>query len=316
MNYLRGYQRFTYWAVFALITFIFVAFSIWLLNFVHSRTTVVDAAGSAPTATFINYSANTAEFLKPESLAAMAVYVGQNPQPKNAQVLKGMTTAEIAAYMMQHVAPGLKVDCTYCHNVQDFSLDTNADPVIGQRKVTARAHLTMTQDLNQNWLPRLAVLSPQKHPYGAQITCATCHVGVAKPVTWPAVQVALPDDYRLPLKEKDITQALVVTGRKDISLDSVQQNQYAMYHMKTSLGVGCTHCHNSRYFPGYDQPAKYFALTMLLMVQHIDQQYASVLGTQQPSCNMCHQGNVLPPGAARSAADIPAVLSSNPPKSN
>jgi photosynthetic reaction center cytochrome c subunit len=85
-----------------------------------------------------------------------------------------------------------------------------------------------------------------------------------------------------------------------------------MYHMNTSMNVGCTHCHNSRYFPTYEVPAKYYAMNMLQMSQHIWNTYTDSLANKQPSCNMCHQGAVIPPGAARSAAVMPDQIDSIP----
>jgi photosynthetic reaction center cytochrome c subunit len=85
-----------------------------------------------------------------------------------------------------------------------------------------------------------------------------------------------------------------------------------MYYMNTSLSVGCTHCHNSRYFPSWEQAAKYYARHMLEMTQYLSQNYAETLGNQEPSCMMCHYGNIIPPGAAKSVADVPRMLSSTP----
>lgn len=299
-------KRFAFFAVYAIVTVVLLSASLWVLNFVRDQTVTEEAAVAAST-TFINYAPADASYLKPESLAAMAAYISASPQPQNVQVLKGMATAEIAAFMVSHVSAGLQVDCSHCHNVQNFSLDTNDDQAVADRKIKARNHLTMTADLNQNWIGQLASLTPDKKPAGAQVICATCHLGQALPVTWPAEQNALPDDYRLPLDDLTV---LTVTARSDISLDAVQYNQYTMYHLNVSLGVGCTHCHLSRYFPSYEQPAKYYALHMLKMAQHIKASYSPVLGVQEPSCNMCHRGQILPPGAAQSASVIPAVLSS------
>jgi photosynthetic reaction center cytochrome c subunit len=78
------------------------------------------------------------------------------------------------------------------------------------------------------------------------------------------------------------------------------------------MGIGCTHCHNSRYFPSWEVPAKYYAQHMLEMSQYIDNEYSDDMGGQEPSCTLCHHNNILPPGAAQSIFDVPAVLSSYP----
>lgn len=302
-------KRFLYLVVFAIVTVVLLSASLWVLNLVR-KTVAVQATEEAPSTTFINYNVVPGASVAPESLVAMAVYIGANPQPKNAQVLTGTTTAEIATFMVSQVATGLNVDCTYCHNTQDFSLDSwDGGTDAMARKATAREHLKMVGDLNKNWLPILQTITVDKRPYGAQVVCSTCHLGEAKPVAWATNLNALPDSFRLPLD--DLNQ-LIVTGRTDISLDTVQVNQYTMYHMSNSLGVGCTHCHNSRYFPSYEQPNKYFALTMLQMAQHIRNTYKPVMNNQDPSCVLCHRNQILPPGAAQPSVVLPAALSGQP----
>lgn len=308
-----GGQRATFWVVFMLVTVTLLSASLWVLNFVRSRSTVAEVPDPTLSPIYLGYTTNTAKFLSADSLEAMGRYISAHDQPQNAQVLKGMSTSAIGTYMVTQLSAGLGADCSYCHNLENFADDNMADPEVARRKQTAREHMKMAADLNQNWLTKLAGLTDQKHPAGAQITCATCHMGTPKPQTWPDNQIALPDDYRLPLGNLDI---LKVNARKDISLDTVQYNQHTMYYMNTSLGVGCTHCHNSRYFPSYEQPAKHYAMTMLEMTQYIAQTYSPIIGGQEPSCNMCHHGNILPPGAAKSAADVPAMLSSNPPQAS
>ena len=59
--------------------------------------------------------------LKPESLAAMQKYITENEQPQNVQILKGWNTKQISNYMVAQVAGGLKVDCSYCHNINNFA---------------------------------------------------------------------------------------------------------------------------------------------------------------------------------------------------
>ncbi|MCB0061460.1 MAG: photosynthetic reaction center cytochrome c subunit [Caldilineaceae bacterium] len=289
------------------VTVVLLVSSLWILRFVSSQTASTEEA-PATNPLFINYSTGNQEYIQPESLAAMAVYIAQNVQPQNAQVLTGMLTAEIAAYMVNHVASGLQVDCTYCHNVQNFGADEWDDPDAMARRVTARAHLRMVGDINRDWLSQLPTLTTEKIPYGAQVTCATCHYGEPLPVAWEPELNALPDDFRLPLDNID---QLLVTANLDVSLDTVQINQYTMYHMNTSLNVGCTHCHNSRYFPSWEVPAKYYALHMLNMSQYIRDTYQVDMNGQEPSCQLCHKGNILPPGAAVNAASLPAVLTAN-----
>jgi photosynthetic reaction center cytochrome c subunit len=240
--------------------------------------------------------------LKPESLAAMQKYITEYEQPQNVQVLKGWNTKQISNYMVAQVAGGLKVDCSYCHNINNFADESNPN------KGKARAMMLMSGDLNRSFVSKLPVSVG-----GYNITCATCHNGKPKFETYPTeIQNTLPNDYRLPL-EREYPGGLVITGVESKSLDEVELNQNTMYHMNLSLGQGCTFCHNARYFPatgvkegGRDQ--KQHATWMLQMSKHINNSYSPIMANQTPSCWMCHQGNSVPPGAAK-AGQVPDVLS-------
>ncbi|NBU63622.1 MAG: photosynthetic reaction center cytochrome c subunit [Chloroflexia bacterium] len=240
--------------------------------------------------------------LKPESLAAMQKYIKEHEQPQNVQVLKGWNTKQISNYMVSQVAGGLKVDCSYCHNINNFADYSNPN------KIKAKAMLLMSGDLNRSYVSKLPTSVG-----GYNITCATCHNGKPKFETYPIqIQNTLPNDYRLPL-DREYPGGLVITGVKSKSLDEVELNQNTMYHMNLSLGQGCTFCHNARYFPatgvkdgGRDQ--KQHATWMLQMAKHINANYSTIMANQTPSCWMCHQGYTVPPGAAK-AGQVPDVLS-------
>jgi photosynthetic reaction center cytochrome c subunit len=310
--------RAVFLAVFATVTVLLLAGSLWVVGFVRNRAVALEPEDPYRLPAFVNYSTNTADYVSAESNAAIAAYIQQYPEPQNAQVLVGLNTTAIWAYMTAQQSAALQVDCTYCHNIANFGADA-AEP--GQpdewvaRKATARIHLQMVADLNQNWLTQLADIA-DKQPSGVNITCATCHYGVALPVPYPEEQAGVPDDFRLPLEDYaqpfDINalRQLNVTGRTDLSLDAVQYNQHTMYYQNQSLGVGCTHCHNSRYFPEYSQPAKYYAITMLQMNAHILETYGDTFNGKEPSCALCHNNQIIPPGAVIDASQLPDVLNS------
>ena len=294
------------------VTTILVITSFWVITFVYRQTQDDEEidVDEALSAIYIDYYNSADSYVSAESYLAMGDYASENELPQNVQVLDGLTTNAITGYMLNHFSAGLGVDCTHCHTLDDFAADVWDDEVAMANKMTARAHLEMTGDLNINWMSILPEYTADKQPSGAQITCATCHNGVPQPVTWeeegPAVTpLRLPLDDVFSVEEIGI---LNVNARDDISLDTVQYNQRIMYHMNTSLGVGCTHCHNSRYFPSYEVPAKHFSIHMLQMSQHIWDEYSDILGGQEPSCNMCHQGAAIPPGAARSSDVLPAPI--------
>jgi len=314
---LFGGKRNLFWVYFVMVTLVLVGTSYFVILYIYSATQPDDeeeiVVEDALSLLYVDYYENPDDYIMPESYIAMAEYQQQFPQPQGVQVLQGEDTTAIIGYMINYFSAGMGVDCSYCHSLENFSALEWGDPEAEQNRSNAYQHLLMTQELNREWLGELDTLTDFKQPSGAQIICATCHNGQAQPQVWPEEIPSLPNDFRLPLGEEfehSVTEEgyLNVNARSDISLDTVQQNQYVMYHMNTSLGVGCTHCHNSRYFPSWEVPAKYYSLNMLQMTQHVNLEWGETLGGQQPSCNMCHQGEVIPPGSARSVDVLPAAL--------
>jgi photosynthetic reaction center cytochrome c subunit len=284
--------------------------SILMVGWIWDRARAREALVNPPvqSSVYVNYDPagayqQTAEWT--EAQAAYQTYATANPQPKNVQVLTGWNTAQIYGYMVSQVSGGLKVNCQYCHNINDYSDDSNAN------KVRARAMMAMSGDLNRNYISKLPASVGNY-----EVTCATCHNGQPQFETYPVkIQNTLPNDFKLPL-DRTYPGGLKVTGRTDIGLDSVQTNQYSMYHMNVSLGQGCTFCHNSRYFPSYEVEQKSHALVMLLMAKDMNAKYvldtgdpaARIMVGKTPSCWMCHQGARVPPGAAREG-QAPPMLS-------
>lgn len=263
---------------------------------------------------YVNYVyLPTDAYISAESLAAMNAYIAANPQPQAVQVLKGMNTAQISAYMVSQVSGGLKVDCSYCHNIANFAQEDGYPNAA--KKVTARKMMQMSADLNQNYTAKLPASVGNY-----QITCATCHNGKAAGLNSYPIEImnTLPNDWSLPL-DLDYPGGLVVTGRKDISNAEVERNQFTMYHFNVSMGQGCTFCHNSRNFQSYEIEQKNHASIMLQMTKHIQETYVApggriadgIMAGKSPSCWLCHQGARIPPGAAQ-PGQVPAVLSSTP----
>jgi predicted Zn-dependent protease len=132
-------------------------------------------------------AAALAATLLPATLAAQGF--GQGPPPKNLQVLpKDMTRQEVVA-RMRLIATGLGVRCEYCHvsttgpdgrEQNDFAADDK------DTKKTARGMLKMVNDINEKYLKELR---PDLAPLH-QVTCETCHHGLAKPRT---IQVEMID---------------------------------------------------------------------------------------------------------------------------
>jgi photosynthetic reaction center cytochrome c subunit len=299
-------ERTVFLLVFGLISLVFLVGSIWAVAWINGRMRSFDPAPPA-SPIYTAYSHEPSDYIRTESLAAMSSYIAANPQPQNVQVLTGMTTAEISAYMVAQVSGGLGVDCAYCHSLANGNFAEEGNPF----KDRARQMMLMAADLNQNFVAQLPATVG-----GKEITCATCHNGrpnsfngVSSPGSnYPLEQSAIPDDFRLPLEDLAL---LRITGASQGDLQAVELNQNTMYHFNQSLGVGCAHCHNANYFPSDERAQKGYALTMLQMTQHIEQQYAPIMNNKSPSCWMCHRGAVLPPASANTG-QVPAVLSSRP----
>lgn len=309
----------------------------WVLNIVVGLTRLeadpVPELLQGQSPIYVDFRADVDEYVSAGSYVAMAAYQNEYEQPRNVRVLEGLNTQEVNGYMLNHFVAGLNVNCTYCHNINNFAAgpewEGDADPLPEgadaphpnweANKGNARRHLELVQDLNRNWVSAevLNGLTEEKQPSGAQMTCATCHNGQAQPLAWPADQAVVPDNFRLPLVAPDGTLydltaenqgILNVNGRTDISLDTVNYQQQVMYHMNSAMNVGCTHCHNSRYFPSREVPAIHYAQHMLEMTQYISVEYAESLGGQELSCTICHQGNIIPGGAAASANVLPPSM--------
>ncbi len=90
--------------------------------------------------------------------------VSDKDKPKDLQVLSFETINETKTYM-KTVAKGLGVKCIFCHNLDDFSLDTD-------HKKIARNMMKMTKTLNEDYF---------SWKDARQIECWTCHQGEKEP---------------------------------------------------------------------------------------------------------------------------------------
>jgi photosynthetic reaction center cytochrome c subunit len=90
--------------------------------------------------------------------------------------------AEFTYALMNHMSSGLGVNCTYCHNTQNFAKWEGAPP----QRVTAWHGIRMARDVNVSYMEPLSNVFPasQKGPTGdvAKVSCATCHQGAYKPL--------------------------------------------------------------------------------------------------------------------------------------
>ena len=93
-------------------------------------------------------------------------------QPKNLQVLKFESTRDLKKYM-KTIGKDLGVKCTFCHDLNDKSIDT-------EHKLVAREMMKMQMDLNKQYFAMIGD-SLLKHENTLQISCWTCHRGTKGP---------------------------------------------------------------------------------------------------------------------------------------
>ena len=93
-------------------------------------------------------------------------------KPKNLQVLDFESVRDLKKYM-KTIQKNLGVKCTFCHDINDKSIDT-------EHKIIAREMMKMQIDLNKGFFAQIGD-SLLKHENTLQISCWTCHRGSKKP---------------------------------------------------------------------------------------------------------------------------------------
>ena len=93
-------------------------------------------------------------------------------KPKNLQVLDFESVRDIKKYM-KTIQKNLGVKCTFCHDINDKSIDT-------EHKIIAREMMKMQIDLNKRFFAQIGD-SLLKHENALNISCWTCHRGSKEP---------------------------------------------------------------------------------------------------------------------------------------
>ena len=93
-------------------------------------------------------------------------------KPKNLQVLDFESVRDLKKYM-KTIQKDLGVKCTFCHDINDKSIDT-------EHKIIAREMMKMQMDLNKRFFIQIGD-SLLKHENTLQISCWTCHRGTKEP---------------------------------------------------------------------------------------------------------------------------------------
>ncbi len=260
---------------------------------------------------------------------------------ENLQVLGDLNEEQfnrLMASITEWVSP--EEGCEYCHNLENLASDEK------YTKRVSRKMLLMNQAINSEW---------DAHVKSTGVTCFTCHGG--KPVPsqiW--FTAAMPKqaggmarsrrgDNLQNLASKNVgTTSLpfdpytpFLLGEEQISVipyDALPQGHdrhlrdaewtYAlMVHFSKSLGVNCTHCHNSARFYDWEQspPARVQAHQGIAMVREINNDYLVPLSGIFPAtrkgpagdvakvnCATCHQGVNKPLYGAEMARHFPSLL--------
>ena len=104
-------------------------------------------------------------------LVAISIVIMQE-KPKNLQVLDFESVRDLKKYM-KTIQKNLGVKCTFCHDINDKSIDT-------EHKIIAREMMKMQIDLNKSFFAQIGD-SLLKHENPLQISCWTCHRGSNEP---------------------------------------------------------------------------------------------------------------------------------------
>jgi photosynthetic reaction center cytochrome c subunit len=98
---------------------------------------------------------------------------------------------------MTHMSTGLGVNCTYCHNTQNFAKWEGGPP----QRVTAWHGIRMVRDMNVSYMEPLTPVFPahRKGDLGdvAKANCATCHQGAYKPLNGQSMLKDYPELAKL-----------------------------------------------------------------------------------------------------------------------
>jgi photosynthetic reaction center cytochrome c subunit len=278
-----------------------------------------------------------AETVVPEA-TALAPAAGPKASDlyQNVQILGDLSVAQFTRLMVaitSWVAPP-EQGCNYCHNPANFADDSV------YTKGVARVMLAMTQRANEDW---------KAHVGDTGVTCWTCHRGKAVPeYVWAedpgpamvdrlaptgqniasatAAYASLPYDPLTPfLYEDNDIRAISTTALPMGSRKSIKQTEWTyslMMHFSDSLGVNCTHCHNSRSFFAWDQspPERTKAWHAIRQVREMNKVFIDATADILPpsrkgplgdplkvSCMTCHQGAYRPLFGASMLADYPSL---------
>lgn len=225
--------------------------------------------------------------------------------------------------------------CNYCHEAADLASDAL------YTKRVARVMIAMTQRANQDW---------QAHVKDTGVTCYTCHRGQAVPAevwaTEPAPRMvkamvptgqnvagvetvaysSLPYDpltpYLSEAKEIRVAADTALPEKPGVTTKETEWTYALMMHLSNSLGVNCTHCHNSRAFSDWEQSPDqrlqaWYAIRQVREMNNVfihattdilpDSRKGPLGDPLKVNCKTCHQGVNKPLYGAPMLKDYPSL---------
>ena len=263
---------------------------------------------------------------------------------QNVQVLGDLTANEFTRTMLAitaWVAP--KEGCAYCHAA--------GEPLSSDKlytKVVARKMIEMTRHINDDWKSHVASSGPEG---AGGVTCYTCHRGAPVPAqvwftdtgakhpggTTPhaggqnmvSVQAGLTslgiDPLTPYLLGNEPIRVAATSALPTGNASTMRQTEGTfglMVHMSQSLGVNCTHCHNTRSLAEWAESplTRTTAFHGIKMARDLNNVYMVPLTKTFPanrlgptgdvakvSCATCHQGLNKPLKGAQLLKDHPAL---------
>jgi photosynthetic reaction center cytochrome c subunit len=261
---------------------------------------------------------------------------------KNVQVLGDLSAGQFTRLMVAitgWVSP--TQGCLYCHDGQNFALDTV------YTKVVARRMLQMTRHLNADW---------KTHVKETGVTCYTCHRGQPVPAqVWykdlgprtapgsmgnrfgqnsPAPVVGLTslpfDPFSNYLERGEEIRMASTTALPSGDRQSIKQTEWTyalMIHFSKSLGVNCTYCHNTQNFANWSlsTPQRVTAWYGIRLARDLNNHYLTPLTDAFPAnrkgpqgdvakvyCATCHQGAYKPLLGVSMVKDYPELQGPSP----
>jgi photosynthetic reaction center cytochrome c subunit len=159
----------------------------------------------------------------------------------------GTKQAEQTYALMMHISKALGVNCTFCHETQQFN--SWRGPA---QRVTAWYGIRMAGELNNSYMKDLASILPanRKGPTGdtLKINCATCHQGANKPLfgapmakDYPALNFVKTLVAQVPVPAPDINgllgKVLFETGKSELGADAQEIIKAAVAALAANANV-------------------------------------------------------------------------------